>query len=361
MYRRRSSSRAADSRAGGLRVTTALALACALSVLVLPGQAMAVPEPPPAPGGDASLEQVRREIDDLYRKAAVATDAYNLAEDQAQGQSGEIVKLARTIVAGERKINELKDRLGAQARAQYRTGGVPQSAQLMLSGSPDLFLRGAGRMQQGQSAVKNMLDELHRTQEDLRTYSKDASTQWTRLEANRKNKEKARKEIKKQIDAAEKIESRLAGKDRDRLLELERDAQQRAQSAWVGSGALGGGGGAATQQGKQAVDYAMAQLGDPYVWGAEGPYAFDCSGLTQQAWRAAGRGIPRTSQEQWRLLPRVPVSQMRPGDLIVYFSDASHIAMYLGNGSMVHAPRPGRNVTVAGAGSMPILGVVRPG
>jgi cell wall-associated NlpC family hydrolase len=348
------------------RVTTAIALVCALSVLVLPGQASAVPDPGPGPeagsSGDKTLEEVRREIDELYRKAAVATDAYNLAEDQAQGQSGEIVKLAKSIVVGEEKINKLKDRLGAQARAQYRTGGVPQSAQLMLSGNPDLFLRGAGRMQQGQSAVKGMIEELSRAQEDLRTYSKDASTQWTKLEANRKNKEKAQKEVKKQIAAAEKIEARLAVKDRDRMRELERDAQYRSQEAWMNSGALKGGkGGAGTDQGRRAVAYAMDQIGDPYVWGAEGPYAFDCSGLTQQAWISAGRGIPRTSQEQWRLLPRVAVSEMRPGDLIIYFKDASHVAMYIGNGAMVHAPRPGRNVTVAGAGSMPILGVVRPG
>lgn len=76
---------------------------------------------------------------------------------------------------------------------------------------------------------------------------------------------------------------------------------------------------------------------------------------------AAGRSIPRTSQEQWRLLPHVAVKDMRPGDLIVYFKDASHIGMYVGDGTIVHAPRPGRNVTLAGAGSMAILGVVRPG
>ncbi|MFF0740694.1 NlpC/P60 family protein [Streptomyces sp. NPDC004111] len=346
------------------RATTALALICALSVLVLPGQASADPAPPPSAGGegDKSLDQVRREIDELYRKAAVATDAYNLAEDQAQDQSGEIVKLARSIVAGEQRIEKLKDRLGAQARAQYRTGGVPRSAQLMLSGNPDLFLRGAGQLKQGQQAVKRMLDEMTRTQEDLRTYSKDASTEWTKLEANRKRKEKAQKEVKKQIDAAEKLESRLEAKERERMLQLERDEQYRAQSAWLNSGALKGGkGGAATSQGRQAITYATAQIGKPYIWGAEGPGGFDCSGLTQQAWAAAGRDIPRTSQEQWRLLPKVPVSAMRPGDLIVYFSDASHIGMYLGDGAIVHAPRPGRNVTIAGAGSMPILGVVRPG
>ncbi|MEU8891366.1 NlpC/P60 family protein [Streptomyces sp. NPDC048442] len=337
-----------------------------MSVLVLPGQASAAPEPPPAAGGDAdkSLNDVRREIDALYRKAAVATDAYNLAEDQTQNQSGEIVKLAKSIVSGENRINTLKDRLGAQARAQYRTGGVPQSAQLMLSGDPDFFLQGAGRMQQGQAAIKGMLGELTRTQEDLRTYSQDAGREWQKLEANRKRKEKAQKEVKKQIAAAETLEARLEKKERTRLLELERDEQYRSQTTWLNSGALkngGRGGAAATAQGKQAVAYATDQIGDPYVWGAEGPDAFDCSGLTQQAWASASRGIPRTSQEQWRLLPRVSVADMRPGDLIIYFSDASHVGMYVGDGAIVHAPRPGRTVTIAGAGSMPILGVVRPG
>jgi cell wall-associated NlpC family hydrolase len=374
--RRRGSRISPVSRHRGRSVTTAIALACALSVLVLPGQAYADPPPPPGSGSGSgpgsgsgsgsgsgkSLDEVRREIDGLYRKAAVATDAYNLAEDQAQTQSGEIAKLARQIVAGEQRIEKLKDRIGAQARAQYRTGGVPQSARLMLSGDPGLFLRGAGRMQQGQQAVKGMLDELTRAQEDLRTYSQDASGQWQKLEANRKRKEKAQKEIKKQIDAAEKLESRLEKKERERLLELERDEQYRAQTTWLDSGALkngGRGGAGATARGEQAVAYATARTGAPYVWGAEGPDAFDCSGLTQQAWAAAGRDIPRTSQEQWRLLEKVKVADMRPGDLIVYFADASHVGMYVGNGTMVHAPRPGRSVTLAGAGTMPILGVVR--
>ncbi|WP_143650092.1 C40 family peptidase, partial [Streptomyces tricolor] len=88
--------------------------------------------------------------------------------------------------------------------------------------------------------------------------------------------------------------------------------------------------------------------------------SFDCSGLTSQAWATAGRPVPRTSQEQWRQLERVDVKDMRPGDLVIYFDDASHVGMYIGDGAIIHAPRPGRTVTIAGAGSMPILGVVRP-
>ncbi|HZX38223.1 MAG TPA: NlpC/P60 family protein [Streptomyces sp.] len=349
--------------------TAAITLVCALTVLASPGQAFAAPEPPPAAGQGApkksktpkkSLEEVRLELDALYRKASSATDAYNLAEEQADKQSAEIVKLAQEIVKGQARIDELKNRVGAAARAQYRGGGLPPEAQLVLTDDPQLFLDGAGRIQQGQKATKDLLGELTRTQADLASYTKDASAHWRQLEANRVKQAKAKKEINDQIAAAKRIEDRLEKEERARLLQLERQAEYNAQTAWLSSGALKDVNGKSSAQGKKAIRFATAQIGKPYVWGAEGPGSYDCSGLTSKAWAAAGRGIPRTSQEQWRLLPRIAVKDMRPGDLIIYHADASHVGMYVGDGAIVHAPRPGRNVTIAGAGSMAILGVVRP-
>ncbi|MFK4223860.1 NlpC/P60 family protein [Streptomyces sp. NPDC019890] len=350
--------------------TAAITLVCALTVLASPGQAFAAPEPPSArPGapkdalGDVpkkSLEEVRLEIEALYRKAASATDAYNLAEEQADKQSAEIVRLAQEIVKGQARIDTLKNRAGAAARAQYRDGGLPPEAQLMLTGDPQLFLDSAGRIREGQKATRDLLGELSRTQADLASYTKDASAQWQKLEANRVKQEKAKKEINAQLAAAKKIEDRLQKEELERLVALERQAEYKAQTAWLSSGVLKEINGRASVQGKRAVQFATAQIGKPYVWGAEGPKSYDCSGLTSQAWAAAGKGIPRTSQEQWRLLPHIDIKDMRPGDLIIYHADASHVGMYIGDGAIVHAPRPGRNVTITGAGSMAILGVVRP-
>ncbi|MFI8522212.1 NlpC/P60 family protein [Streptomyces sp. NPDC085481] len=356
------------------RAKAAIIVACALTVLASPAltlQASAAPLPPPAqpaaptaPAAPAqpkkTLEEVRQEIEALYRQAAVATDAYNLAEEKAKEQSDEIVKLARMIVEGREKIDDLKARAGAAARAQYRNGGLPDGAQFVLTDDPQLFLDNAGRLKEGHKATKDLLGEMTRTQAELTTYAKDASINWTKLEANRVKQAKAKKEINDKIAAARKLESELAAEERARLLRLEQQAQYRAQTAWLDTGVLKGLSGKATPAGKRAVEFATQQIGKPYVWGAEGPGSYDCSGLTQTAWASAGHTIPRTSQEQWRLLPRVDIKDMRPGDLIVYFKDASHIGMYVGNGAIVHAPRPGRNVTIAGAGSMEILGVVRP-
>ncbi|MFI5676484.1 C40 family peptidase [Streptomyces cellulosae] len=353
-------------------ITAAVTVVCAVTVLAAPGTAFAAPTPPPAPtpapssaaptpASDKELEAVRKKLDDLYHAAAVATDAYNDAEEKAERQSAEIVALAGKIVEGEKKLDRMKDRAGAAARAQYRGGGLPDEAQLMLSDDPQEFLDGTGRVLQGQRATKALIREMTRTQQDLRQYANDASAQWRKLEAGRKAKAAAKKQIKEQIAAAEKLESQLQKKEKERLAELERRAALKAQTAWLDSGALDDVKGKASAAGRKAVEFATAQMGKPYEWGAEGPDTYDCSGLTSQAWASAGSSIPRTSQQQWQQLKHVPVNDMRPGDLIIYFGDASHVAMYIGDGAVVHAPRPGRTVTVTGAGSMPILGVVRPG
>ncbi|MFE0401458.1 C40 family peptidase [Streptomyces nigra] len=351
-------------------ITVAVTVVCAVTVLAAPGTAFAAPTPPPSPSASASaaptpvsneeLEAVRAQLEKLYHEASVATDEYNAAEEAAEKQSAEIVELAKKIVKGKERLAELKERAGAAAAAQYRSGGLPDEAHLMLSDNPQHFLDNTRRVLQGQRATKGLLAELTRTQQDLEQYAKDASAQWRKLEAGRKAKAAAQKKIEKQIKAAEKLESQLEKEERERLAELEAAAARKAQTAWLDSGILEDLRTKASEQGRKAVAYATDQLGKPYEWGAEGPKTYDCSGLTSQAWASAGRPIPRTSQEQWKRLEHIAVEDMRPGDLIIYNADASHVAMYVGDGAIIHAPRPGRTVTVAGAGSMRILGVVRP-
>jgi cell wall-associated NlpC family hydrolase len=112
----------------------------------------------------------------------------------------------------------------------------------------------------------------------------------------------------------------------------------------------------------RAVAFALAQRGKPYRWGAQGPGAFDCSGLTWAAWRAAGVTIPRTAAGQLAALPRVR-GGLRPGDLLIYRTDGPsrrHVAMVVGPGRMVEAPAYG--IPVRSTSIRPgYLGVVRPG
>jgi peptidoglycan DL-endopeptidase CwlO len=114
-------------------------------------------------------------------------------------------------------------------------------------------------------------------------------------------------------------------------------------------------------KGEIALKFALAQIGKPYVYGGAGPDTYDCSGLAQRAWRAAGIRIPRTTQQQAGFGTPVPVSQMRAGDLVIFYSDASHVGVYAGNGKVVVAPHQGAYVTVQPVKWMPIYNVRRPG
>ncbi|MER8015778.1 NlpC/P60 family protein [Streptomyces griseoluteus] len=366
-------------------LAAAVTVVCAVTVLAVPGTAFAsVPAGPadptpapsasaapapaatPAPVPDAELEKVRARLDGLYHDAAVATDAYNAAEEKTRKQSVQLARLEKRTGAARAKLAELKDQAGAAARAQYRDSGMPPMARFLLSDNPEHFADGAGTLLNGARATKKLIAETDRVERELKRDTDDAAARWKKLERDRKDKDAARKTIKERIKDAEKLESRLEKKEKERLAELERQAARKAQTAWLDTGVLkkkagtSGTSAEATSAGARAVAFATAQLGKPYVWGAEGPDSFDCSGLTSQAWADAGTLIPRTSQEQWKQLPHVDVTEMRPGDLVIYFSDATHVGMYVGDGKIIHAPRPGRTVTVAGAGTMPILGVVRP-
>jgi len=115
-----------------------------------------------------------------------------------------------------------------------------------------------------------------------------------------------------------------------------------------------------------AIAAARTRLGMPYVWGATGPTSFDCSGLTQWAYRQAGVSIPRTSRQQYAALPKVPLSRLAPGDLVFYATDVGdastihHVGMYVGAGLSLYAPRTGSNVKIGPVGYGRILGAVRP-
>jgi hypothetical protein len=119
--------------------------------------------------------------------------------------------------------------------------------------------------------------------------------------------------------------------------------------------------GAAAPAGRAAAALAAARsaLGKPYVWGANGPSGFDCSGLMQWSYAQAGVSLPRTSQAQRYAGRQVPLSQAQPGDLVVYRSDASHVGMYVGNGQVIHAPYPGAPVRYDPVGMMPVASVTR--
>lgn len=111
---------------------------------------------------------------------------------------------------------------------------------------------------------------------------------------------------------------------------------------------------------QKAVAFAKAQIGDRYAYGGTGPNSWDCSGLTGGAWKAAGVALPRTSQQQYNAGRKVAKADLKPGDLIFYYSGRSHVGIYVGGGQIVHSSRPGTPVQQVSVNLMPYNGAVRP-
>ncbi|NGO73082.1 glycoside hydrolase [Streptomyces sp. SB3404] len=346
-----------------------------MGMLAGPALGAAHAEPDPRPQRRPGLEQVREQIARLHDEAESATEAYNAARERTRKQRAAVIRIAKQADTAQARLNRLTDTAGAMARAQYRQGGLPAEARLLLGDDPEGFLRDVSSVRKGQHAARGVISRLSSTKSELDRYAQSAAKEWRKLEANRRKKALAKKRITARIARAERLESRLAKAERERLRELEREAARARQARWlkseaarklVGSPAADASPGAsagtagASPAAARAIAWATRQIGKDYQWGATGPATFDCSGLTMRAWQAAGKRIPRTSQEQWKRLTRVPVAAMRPGDLVIYKKDASHVGLYVGDGGLLHAPRTGRQIVVEGVGSMPILGVVRP-
>jgi cell wall-associated NlpC family hydrolase len=164
------------------------------------------------------------------------------------------------------------------------------------------------------------------------------------------------------VAAADAKVARLAAAiERRAQRQAERQAQNTA-SSWNGDIPSG-----PTPYSGPAIAAALSKLGSPYVWGAEGPSTFDCSGLVQWSYLQAGLVLPRLASDQYFASTPVPTNQMQPGDLLVYAYDTSdpdtihHITMYIGNGQMVHAPHTGDVVRIAPVYYEGLYGVARPG
>ncbi|QFZ71905.1 glycoside hydrolase [Streptomyces fagopyri] len=332
------------------RAAAAVALACVLTAVSQQG-ARADPQ---------TLTEVQDKLESLYHQAEVATDKYDAADVKVKAQQSRVASLNSRVRTAEGKLTRLNSYAGAAARAQYRGGGMPAELQFALAGDPEQALNNGVVALQAQQKTQNLVTDLKTTKSVLRRRTDEAAAELKRLRASRRTMATQRTTIERHITEAKALESSLAAKERARLADLEKQRSEQAQAEWERTGILKKIGTEATPAGKKAIAFASRQIGKPYVWGAEGPDSYDCSGLTSQAWLAAGVTIPRTSEMQWAQLKHIPIVDMRPGDLIIYFSDASHVAIYVGRGNIISAPRPGRYVYESPAASMRILGVVRP-
>ncbi|MFF5704745.1 NlpC/P60 family protein [Streptomyces sp. NPDC012794] len=299
----------------------------------------------------------------LYQKAEEASEAYNAAEAALKARRAEEERLATELGRARSALDSERATAGRLAREQYQGahgGALSPYLRLLLSGDPQQAVdqrRLAAREGARRAAVVARLERDRKQAGTLAGAARKALDDQRALAAQQK---RAQQEVTGRLKEVERLLAALTPEELARLGAREAAVTAGAQRTLVDSGRLPARTGTPTAAGGAALRYAAAQIGKPYVWGAEGPASFDCSGLTSRAWEHAGRSIPRTSQEQWARLTRVPLDRLRPGDLVVYFPKATHVALYIGDGKVIQAPRPGATVKVSPIAANPLLGAVRP-
>ncbi|WP_327697651.1 C40 family peptidase [Streptomyces sp. NBC_00459] len=343
--------------------------AMAAGTLLSPVPALAVPDPSPSatrsPGEPPAAEEpsvaaLLTDLQRLYRQAEQATETYDATAGRLQRQRAEVRRLDGRLVRARLSLHERRGALGRLARQQYQSStDISPYVQLLLARDPQHALEQGHVIRQlaleRVETVGRLVGGERHTGGLARAARAALDKQLTLAEQQKRDRDAVRARLRE----VEELLATLSTEQLAELAELEQDQVTGKQREFVTSGALSADR-APSEEGERALRQAVAQLGKPYEWGAEGPASFDCSGLTSQAWEAAGRPIPRTSQEQWARLPHIPLAELRPGDLVVYFPEATHVALYLGDGMVVQAPRPGARVKVSPISANPVLGAVRP-
>ncbi|MEU9489555.1 NlpC/P60 family protein [Streptomyces decoyicus] len=367
---------------GGRRTAVGLTSAALASATLLSQSADAAPRAP-KPG----IEEVKEKVDGLYHQAEVATQKYNAVKERAEAQRDTVDGLLDAAAKRAEKMNESRRMLGTFASAQYRTGGLNPTAQLMLAKDPQQFFDRSHLMERMTGRQKQAVSDYQEQQAAAARQRAEASRSLEQLQTSQASLKESKRSVQGKLAEARQLLSRLTAQEKARMAELERrkeaaakrkaeeearkqqerERQRQHDGGGPSGGQTGGGaddgstGGSSSAKAEKALAFARAQTGKPYVWGATGPSSYDCSGLTKAAWKAAGVDLPRTTWDQVKVGQRIATKDLKPGDLVFFYDDISHVGMYIGGGKMIHAPHPGANVREESIYYMPIYGSVRPG
>ncbi|MGW2154336.1 C40 family peptidase [Nonomuraea sp. NPDC001699] len=303
------------------------------------GAALADPKP--------TLKQAKAKLEKLNDKADKVVDRYNTATEQYKKAKNAYTKLNDRYKQKLQTVADLRADIIRAAVDSYKMGGdVASLPGLMGADDPENLL--AGMAMAGQLSRERL--------EKLAAFDRENKG----LKVERDNAETALADADKERDAVQKERAevlKLVGEQKKLLDKLGAYNPGNPNSTGIKYTGPASGNAAAV------LRFAFAQVGKPYIFGGTGPRGYDCSGLTQAAWRAAGVSLPRTTWQQWAWGSgrKVDIKDLQPGDLI--FSEGlGHVSIYAGGGKIVHAPQTGDVVKVVRLSDYrrPLVGAIRP-
>lgn len=308
-----------------------LALVLAAPCVAIPAQA-------------ATLAEIQAKVNRLEDEATAAAEGAQEAKVKLAALTRQLNGIKAAAAVQGASVDQLKKSLGTIAIEQYKSGGLSQSLELLFSSDPSLYLSAAGSLDAITRKKALQLRKFEAAQQRLNATTLTVNDKLALVQATEKRLAAQARLANAKLAEAEALLAKLTKQERERLAKLaaQQEDQDQASSLAEAKGyqKLSGRGGI-------AIAYALKQIGDRYVFGAAGLTYWDCSGLTMRAFGAAGVSLPHSSAAQSRMGKKIALNAMQPGDLLFYGRPVSHVAIYLGNKKIVHAPRSGSRVKIA--------------
>jgi cell wall-associated NlpC family hydrolase len=342
-----------------------LGLAWITLTLVLTVASPAAAEPP------LTVAEAKAQIQQLETDAAALDQQYVGVQEKLKLGHAELRAKQADVQAQTKNVMRLRTQVGQVALAEFQNQTLEEAARLLLSEDTDSLHSEISTVKKIGENHNATLQDFQQQQASLTELQRSVQTDVSELTDQQQLLEELRTTSDQKVAEAKTVLAKLTEQER-RLIAAEEakaaaEARQKAEQAGeqspnsdekpADSTAEAGQSG----RGATAMAFARKQLGKPYRFGAAGPAAYDCSGLTLSAWRAAGVSLPRISQQQYRVGRAVAKSDLQPGDLVFFYDDLSHVSLYAGNGMILDAPRPGKTVRYIDMSYMPYVGARRPG
>jgi len=327
-------------------VAGALAAAAVLAAAGFP-QASATPtpnlaSPPPTTSSDALAQyrQLAAQAEQISQQQLQAQDDYNAKKAELDKANADVASANQAVQAAQAKEAQYQVTVDQFTDESFVSGAQFAKLSTLLSGtSTQDFLDRSSALEvladNDNRAMQTYIDAVNAasTAEQQAAAAKNKAQADSDAAANLLNNLNTQSAaMQKQLSDLNAVAARLTAADK--LAQRDHGASAPNLPA-------------PTAAAQTAINVALGKLGDDYVWGATGPNTFDCSGLMQFSYRAAGVSLPRTAAEQQKVGLPVSRSQLEPGDLVFFGSPAYHVAMYLGDGMIVQAPTTGDVVKVS--------------
>lgn len=322
------------------RVSPLLVGAAAVVAVALPGGASASPQGAPRANPDTAptVASVTKQLDRLAQRTEVLTEQYNGTLVQIRRQEAAIAAAKRQVREAQARYDGARRQFAVIAAAHYQGSAFSSTGAILSSRSGDSYLDALATQQLVAAHSAEVLSELDAAQTDGAKAQKTASRLLAEARAARAGLGEKRAQVEAKTAQMRALLSGLTAAERAAYSSRGAPTPAEISAALAEP--------APSQKARTAVDFAVAQVGKPYVWAAAGPDAFDCSGLTMAAWAQAGVPLPHFSAAQYQLGRHVSYDALEPGDLVFLYSDIHHVEMYIGNGLVVSAPQEGEPVKI---------------